>query len=152
MKPNQIIATLVLLIVVGVGAFFGGTKYQQSKTASQFSQRTGLNSAVGQGMARGTGAGTGQANRQGNNFRQTIGDIINSDDKSITVKLADGSSKIVLLSDTTVINQSTSATKADLKTGTKVAVVGSQNTDGSITGQTININPRVPTVTPAAKQ
>jgi len=146
MKLNQIIATLVLLVVVSVGAFFAGTKYQQSKITSQFTQRTG---AIGQGMNRSagnTGNATGQANRgQMTGFRQTIGEIINADDKSITVKLTDGSSKIILFSDSTVVNQTATASKTDLKVGTKVAVMGDTNTDGSITSKTIDINPVVPT-------
>jgi len=148
MKLNQIITTLVLLVVVGVGAFFGGTKYQQKKVTSQFTQRTGANSAIGQGMNRSagnTGNTTGQANRgQTAGFRQTVGEIINADDKSITVKLTDGSSKIILFSDSTVVNQTSTATKTDLKVGTKVAVMGDTNTDGSITSKTIDINPAVP--------
>jgi uncharacterized protein YpmB len=155
-KKNVPISTIVFSVIALVIGFTIGLFYQKSKTPSfagngqfQMANRSGSGAVGATGAngqrARGTQAGA-------NNFRQTIGDIINSDDKSITVKLADGSSKIVLLSDSTSINQSTSATKADLKTGTKVAVMGSQNTDGSITGQTININPRVPTVTPGAKQ
>jgi len=143
MKTNQIISIIVLLILVGIGAFFGGTKYQQKKTVSQFSQRTGQNM-----MGRNTGNITGQANRGGAVFRQTIGEIINADDKSITVKLTDDSSKIVLLSDTISVSQFTQATKTDLKIGTKVAVMGDQNTDGSITGRNIEINPIIPSVTP----
>ena len=146
MKLNQIITTLVLLVVVGVGAFFGGTKYQQKKVTSQFTQRTGTNGITGQGMMnRNSGNTTGQANRgQTAGFRQTVGEIINADDKSITVKLTDGSSKIILFSDSTVVNQTSTATKTDLKVGTKVAVMGDTNTDGSITSKTIDINPAVP--------
>lgn len=154
MKPNQIISIVVLVIVASVASFFVGTKYQQRKNISQFNQRTGLNT---QGMmGRNTGNTTGQTNRgQAAGFRQTIGEIISADDKSVTVKLTDGSSKIVLLSDTITINQATAATKTDLKVGTKVAVMGDQNTDGSVTGRNIEINPRsitvTPTVTPPTK-
>lgn len=142
MKSNNIIAIIVLLVVVGIGAFFGGTKYQQRKTVSQFSQRTGQN------MMGRIGNTAGQANRGGNGFRQTIGEIISVDDKSITVKLTDGSSKIVLLADTTTIGQFTPATKTDLKVGIKVAVMGDQNTDGSVTGRNIQINPNIPSISP----
>jgi hypothetical protein len=142
MKTNQIIAIFVILLIIGVGAFFGGTKYQQRKNISQFSQQIGQNM-----MGRGDN-NTGQNNRGGNGFRQTIGEIISADDKSITVKLTDGSSKIVLFSNSTVINQATVATKSDLKLGTKVAVMGDQNTDGSVTGRNIQINPNIPSISP----
>jgi hypothetical protein len=143
MKTNQIIATVILLIVFSATSFFVGTKYQQKKTVSRFTQQIGTNRA----------ANNGQQNRgQTAGFRQTIGDIISTDDKSITVKMTDGSSKIVLISDTTSINQSTVAAKTDLKVGAKVAVLGDQNTDGSITGRTINLNPTVPNISPAVKK
>lgn len=67
--------------------------------------------------------------------------FISSDDKSITVKLQDGSSKIVLLTDTTSISKSTEGSKSDLKTGEKVAVFGTENSDGSVTAQNVQLNP-----------
>lgn len=157
MKANNIIAIIVLLLVVSGAAFFGGTKYQQRKTVSQFSQRMGLNDGSGQGMGRNTGnnitSGDVAKNRgQTPGFRQTVGEIISVDDKSITVKLADGSSKIVLFSDSTTINKAIEASKSDLKVGTNVAVNGNTNTDGSVTSNNIEINPHVATITPVVKQ
>lgn len=64
------------------------------------------------------------------------------DDKSITVKLQDGSSKIVLLSNTTAYNKSATGAKSDLKTGEKVAVFGTENSDGSVTARDVQLNPR----------
>lgn len=136
---NQAIITVLFLIIVGGGAFFAGMKYQQSKRPS-FTRQFGNV----QGM-RG-----GQGNRQG--FRPVNGEIIGSDDKSITVKLQDGSSKIVLLSDKTEINKAATAAKEDLKTGEQVAVFGTENSDGSVTAQNIQLNPQFrenPTPTPA---
>ncbi len=122
---NQYIATIVLLLVVGAGGFFAGTKYQQSKTSAAFGQRNPRNATGG--------------NRMG--FRPVSGDIVASDDTSITVKLTDGSSKIILLSDKTVVSKASVGTKADLKTGTKVAVFGTENADGSVSAANIQINP-----------
>lgn len=129
MKKNQIIITAVIALVLGPGGFFAGMKYQQSKTPS-FNRQF----ANGQGQRAG-----GNANRNG--FRSTNGEIISSDDKSITVKLADGSGRIVLFSDKTQINKAAIATKDDLKVGEKVAVFGTDNTDGSVTAQNIQLNP-----------
>lgn len=72
----------------------------------------------------------------------TAGEIIGADEKSITVKLQDGSSKIVLLSEKTQINKAEKATKEDLKKGEKVAVFGTENPDGSVTAQNIQLNPQ----------
>jgi hypothetical protein len=121
---------IVLLIVVGGGAFFGGMKYQQSRQRSSF---------LRQGGVQGTRTGVTGANRTG--FRPVAGEIIASDDKSITVKLQDGSSKIVLVSDKTEISKAASATKDDLKVGEKVSVFGTDNSDGSVTAQNIQLNP-----------
>lgn len=43
--------------------------------------------------------------------------------------------------DTLTINKATTATKSDLKTGEKVAVFGTPNSDGSVTAQSIQLNP-----------
>jgi flagellar basal body-associated protein FliL len=142
MKNKNIIITILLLIIVAGGAFFAGIKYQQKKIpsfAGQFANGQNLRSGNGQ-------------TRTGNAFRPVNGEIISADDKSITVKLQDGSSKIVLLSDSTQINKADTATKADLKVGETVAVFGSDNSDGSITAQNIQLNPilrlGMPTPTP----
>lgn len=129
---NKTIILTVLLVVVFAGAsFFGGMKYQQSKLPSFNRQFGGMQGRNGQGQASG--------NRQ--NFRPVNGDIISSDDKSITVKLQDGSTKIVLFTNQTSINKASQATATDLKTGEKVAVFGQQNSDGSVTATSIQLNP-----------
>ena len=128
---NSIIIAVIVALVVGGGAFFGGMKYQQSKQPS----------FMRQGGTGAQGTRTGVNNRMGTGFRPVDGEILSADDKSITVKLQDGSSKIVLISDNTSINQASQATKNDLKVGVKVAVVGQQNSDGSVTAQNIQINP-----------
>lgn len=134
MKNNQIIV-IVLLIVVGGGAFFGGMQYQKSKQSSFFGQ-------FGNNGFQGQGRGMMGGNRA-NGFRPVNGEIISSDDKSITVKLADGSTKIIILSDSTVINKEAKAAKSDLKTGEKVAVFGQTNSDGSVTAQSVQLNPNI---------
>lgn len=128
MKNTNIIVTVLLVIIVGGGAFFAGVKYQQGKQTS-FRQFNGV-----PGQRTGT-----VGNRMG--FRPVSGEIISSDDKSITVKLNDGSSKIVFLAGNTNINKAEEATKEDLKVGEKVAVIGQENPDGSITAQNIQLNP-----------
>lgn len=131
MKPVQILVTVVLVLVVGGGSFYAGMKYQSSRRAG--------------GQFLGTGGirnGTNGANRAA--FRPVSGSIISSDDKSITVKMADGSSRIVFLAGNTVIDQNSTAAKADLKVGQNVAVIGQQNADGSVTAQSIQLNPLMP--------
>jgi flagellar basal body-associated protein FliL len=125
MKNKNLIITILLVVIVWAGAFYGGMKYQQRK-------RPSFNRQFGQSI--------GQGQRNGQNFRPVNGEIISADDKSITVKMQDGSSKIVLLNDKTEINKASEATKEDLKTGEKVMAMGQENSDGSITAQSIQLN------------
>ncbi len=130
---NKLITNVIIVIVVGLIAFFGGMKYQESKggkTAGEAARtvggRNGGQFGQGRGLVRG-GA--------------TLGEIISSDDKSITVKMTDGSSKIVLLTDKTQINKAAAGTISDLKTGVRVFVSGTANPDGSETAENIQLNP-----------
>lgn len=126
---KQYIITIILIILVGGGGFFAGMKYQESKRP--------------QGRFGNFQQGQGGQLQQRQGFRPVNGEIISTDDKSITVKLQDGSSKIVLLTDTTTVSKSADATKADLKVGEKVAAFGTENSDGSVTGQNIQLNPQL---------
>ncbi len=121
---NSKILMIVIAIVIGVGAFFGGMQYQKNKQPAGFSGRNGQ-------------GGFGRGNTQGQ--RPVSGDIISQDNDSVTVKLQDGSSKIVILSDKTVINKATEGSKSDLKTGERITAFGTANSDGSITAQNVSI-------------
>jgi hypothetical protein len=130
---NNLIITVVLVLIVGAGAFFGGMKYQQSKSDAN---RQAFNGTGGYGAGNG-----GQARNRTTGNRQVIGDVISQDDKSITVKLQDGSSKIVLISTNTTVNKASEGSTSDLKVGERVGVFGSDNSDGSVTAQNIQLNP-----------
>ncbi len=137
-QSNQIsTVAIAIIIVVGVLGFLGGMKYQSIKQPTPNRQFTGARD--GSGMQNG-GMRNGAGGRGGMN-RPVTGEVISSDEKSITVKLPDGSSKIVLVTTTTAINKATQATKTDIITGSKVAVFGQTNSDGSVTAQNIQLNP-----------
>ncbi len=135
--------TALAVVVVGGGAFVGGMKYQELRAASerQFFSGPGGNQMMiaGGGQKGQAGGGKGATMVKGN--RPVVGEIISQDENSITVKLEDGSSRIVLLSDTTAINQASAATRADLKVGETINAFGTENNDGSITAQNIQLNP-----------
>lgn len=128
-KNNLIVISLLGALTLG-GGFFAGMKYQQSKSPTFIRQF-------------GNGQREQVAGASRNGFRPISGEILESDDKSITVKLQDGSSKIVLLSDKTEINKAASGSISDLKVGEKVAVFGSDNSDGSVMAQNIQLNPMI---------
>jgi hypothetical protein len=127
-QPHYI-ATAVISVAVGVAAFFGGMQYQLHQTPARQN---------GQFGGRFAGAGAG---RQGNTtgMRPVVGEVIAQDDTSITVKMPDGSTKIVILSDKTTFNKNSAGAKSDLKTGEQVSAFGAQNADGSITAQVVGI-------------
>ena len=135
---------IILVVVVGGGAFFGGMKYAQSKqlkngnfgnlSATERQQRF-------QQMGGNDAAPTG--NKQGG-ANSTSGEIISQDDKSITVKLNDGGSKIIFYSDATQVMKFAEGAVTDLKIGENVMVNGSSNSDGSITAKSIQLRPAAP--------
>ncbi len=117
------IVPLVVLVFGLVSGFFGGIYYQKKQfssfsqqTQSRFRERTGAQNA---GVER--------------------GEIINKDINSITIKLRDGGSRIILFSEKTDIGKVTSGSKDDLKSGEQVSAFGKQNSDGSFTAQMIQL-------------
>lgn len=130
---KNIIISIVLIIVVGAGAFFAGMQYQKTKTRSGLGQFAGkMMGGNGQGFARRFGGQNGAAIR---------GEITSASDTSITVTQRDGSSKIILLAGSTNISKAASGSKADLTKGAQVMAVGTTNSDGSVTAQLIQLNP-----------
>jgi hypothetical protein len=123
---NSMLTTVIVAVLVGALAFFGGMQYQKSRG------RALGNGVFGQGGQFGRRAGA-------NGLRPTNGQIVSSDDKSVTVKMPDGSTKIVLITDKTVINKASTGTKDDLKNGETVVVFGTANSDGSVSAQNIAI-------------
>lgn len=128
MKPVYVI---IIAILFGGASFFGGMKYSES-------QRN--NRANGARQFQNGAFPSGRGVRGGNGGPVT-GEIVSSDDKSITVKIQDGSSKIVILSETTTYNKTSEGSKTDLAVGARVGVFGMTNPDGSVTAQNVQLNP-----------
>ncbi len=126
---------ILSVIVVGGITFYGGMKYGQSKSSQVNNSRNFQQMGNFNAIQRG-------GSQQGNGF--VSGDIISKDNNSITIKLRDGGSKIILFSDTTKIMKSTDGLASDLITGEQVSVNGTANQDGSITAQSIQLRPAMP--------
>ncbi len=130
---------IVITLAVGAGAFYGGMKYQESTRQNFIRQNLG-------GQQMGTNVPVARNRTGGANAIN--GEIIVKDDpakdgagKSITVKIADGGSKIVFYSDSTEVGKFTDGTASDLEIGKTITVNGTANSDGSITSQSIQIRP-----------
>ena len=136
MKKNILAYIVVLIVLVGAGAFYGGMVYGKSQTSSSATTPSGFGSGRG-----GRGGGFG-ANGGGG---IVVGQIISNDGQSITVQLrnasssATGSTKIVFFSTSTPIMKSVSGSGSDLQAGANVLVMGTPNPDGSVTAQTIQL-------------
>jgi len=141
---KKLLPIIIAIIIVGGGAFYGGMKYQESKTptAADFQNLRNLSPQQRQQMFGQSGAnasGTLAGRRGGANG--AAGEIISKDDKSITVKLQDGGSKIIFYSNSTEVGKFVSGTPNDLEVGKTVIVNGKANSDGSITAQSIQLRP-----------
>ncbi len=132
---KKIITYVVIAVVVagGVGFFAG--------------MRVGSASGANKGLAFQNGSATFMRNgrsggMQGNgSFAGTAGNVIAKDDKSITVQMPNGSTKLVFYSTSTKVMKSVDGNSSDLSNGENVLVTGTPNQDGSITGDTIQISP-----------
>jgi hypothetical protein len=132
------------IVVVGAISFYGGMKYGQSTTSKNNSGMPNfqnLTSDQRQQMLGGTNGTRRSATNAGSQFIN--GEIISKDDKSIIVKLRDGGSKIIFLSNTTSIGKTTDGVVGDLEVGEDVSVNGTANSDGSVVAQNIQIRPTV---------
>lgn len=149
MKINNLIIPIALATVVaGGGGFFGGMKYDASRTSNRggqfqnFANLTAEQRAAMQQRGGVAGSATGTARRIGNGG-MINGEILSKDDSSITVKESAGGSKIVFLSPSTTISKMTDGTTDDLLVGETIIVNGATNADGSVAAQSIQLRPMV---------
>lgn len=133
---NTVISVVVTLIIAGGLGFYGGMKYQENKFANSFSEMRGTGQFPGR--LSGQDTNTNLPSREG--LEPVNGEIISSDENSITVKLNDGSTKIVFLADSTTINKAEIGSMDDLAEGETVMVMGTTNSDGSVNAQSIQLN------------
>ena len=141
---KQIMVWSLVVILVGVGAFFGGRKSENNSLSSH-----GLIRGAGGNVSGFNGPGVNGragANRPGGPVGMaggdvTSGDVAAKDATSITLKTRDGSSKIVFVSGSTAVAKSAPGSLGDLSVGQSVMVTGKTNPDGSITAQNVQVRP-----------
>lgn len=124
---KKILIVIIALIAVGGGAFYYGMKYRESKIP-QKPQIFGANASSSRNQ-------TGKQQMAGS----VSGEIIAKDDKSVTINLRAGGSRIVFFADSTEIVKSASGTQNDLEIGKSVVINGKANQDGSITAESIQL-------------
>jgi hypothetical protein len=124
---KYIIVFVIVVLIVGAGAFYTGMKYAQSKNL-RFNNIQNLQNKQFQ-------------KRNTNSFQPLNGEVIDIQENTLTLKLSDNTSKIILLDSNTNISKTTKVTKDEIKVGEKIAVFGTKNSDGTLTAINININP-----------
>ncbi|OHA27457.1 MAG: hypothetical protein A3C06_03370 [Candidatus Taylorbacteria bacterium RIFCSPHIGHO2_02_FULL_46_13] len=132
---NKIVAGIAGVVVIVGLAFYGGMAYGKSAspTRGQFGN--------GQLMGNLDGA-RGSLTKGGmNGGGITFGEIISKDAGSVTIKMQDGSTKIVLVATSTQIMKSLTGSLNDLTNGINVTITGTTNSDGSVSAQSVQIRP-----------
>jgi Domain of unknown function (DUF5666) len=140
MNGKMIAGGIIGILVVGGGGFYAGTKYQASQTpASRFTGGAGT-------FAGRTGTGRGGA---GNGA--VFGTVIAKDSNGITVELGGpnatstngtaSGTRIVLVNSSTQVGKMVSGSANDLSVGTSVTILGTPNSDGSLTATSVQIRP-----------
>ncbi|MEK7628180.1 MAG: hypothetical protein AAB421_02040 [Patescibacteria group bacterium] len=126
---KKIIAGIAGLISIASGAFYGGMSYGKSSATTPTRGQFAVAQNGRQAGMSARGAGT------------VFGEIIARDETSITVKMPDGSTKIVLVSASAQVGKSVAGSATDLVAGVTVMVTGSANSDGSVTAESVQIRP-----------
>lgn len=153
-----LLTIIAVAVIVGGSSFYGGIKYTENKgPARQFSgenfqnlspqerqqrfQELGANvsGVFGGDHQDGGGFRGGRPSFRADGFRSLIGEIISQNEDNITIKLSDGSTKIVFISESTQITKTVNGILGDLTKGEQIFVSGAENSDGSYTAQTIQL-------------
>lgn len=141
MKTVVVAAVVVVLVaVVGVGAFFAGSSYgaqQAQNTRAEFlNARQG--GAGGQGGQFGSNAQTGQGGPAGR--PAATGTVKSVNGNSLLVTQQDGSTVTVTVNAQTAIQKTVSGTLSDLQPGERITVISTQ-TGSNIVAQSIQLRP-----------
>jgi hypothetical protein len=133
LTPLQKKLTVVALCILLSGvSFYAGMQYKMLQNQNGGRMRSFSDRASGQ--LRGGGFGQN---------RPVIGEVVTIDDVSMTVKLDDGSTKIINISPSTRYTRQSEISATDIKSGAKIGVFGLANSDGSVSAQNIQIDPQI---------
>jgi hypothetical protein len=132
MNKNKIVILIAVLVTIAGGCFYSGVLYEKNVTKQNIglnrNQQNMLQNIKGENISDGI-----------KNNNANIGEIISKDQESITIKLMNGSSKIIFLSASAQVSKNINIDIEELEIGQNVAVQGMTNSDNSITAKSIQI-------------
>lgn len=133
------VVVLVLLAIVGVGAFFAGSAYGQSQAQNTRAEffRERLAPAGGQGNMTQMGQ---QGQRTESGRIAANGTVKSVQGNTLQVTAQDGSTVTVTVDAQTVIQKTITGTAADLQPGLRVTVMSDQ-TGNNVAARVIQIRP-----------
>lgn len=147
MNTKIVLVYIGAAIILGVGSFYGGMKYGQNKSPlGNFSRQNFQNLSEEQRQQfmqeRGRDGTLAKRNggEEGTNFLS--GEVIAKDEEGITIKMHDGSSKIIFFSGSTEIRKFIKESIDAVEVGEQISVSGDQNPDGSYSAKTVQIEPK----------
>lgn len=89
---------------------------------------------------RGTGqVGSAIPGGKGMNGGMISGEVLSIDGQSITIKVQNEGSKIILVPEGAKVMKSVSVDKSDIKQGENIIVTGKTNSDGSVSAESIQL-------------
>jgi cytochrome c-type biogenesis protein CcmE len=138
MKNRKIILVVAICLVVAGLSFRGGMIYTNSKSSSDKFANSAQNGFNQNGITR-TGNGMMRGGVNGGGL--VSGEILSKDDKSMTIKLNSGGSKIVFFSPSTKVEKTVDGSIADVIVGKQITVIGVANSDGSVNATSIQLRP-----------
>ena len=146
---NNTAIIIMSIVIFGGGSFYAGMKYDQSKNpvaAGNTGRFAALSPEERQARSQQFGGMMGMGGRgmRAGQGGFSAGEILSKDDKSITIKLRDGGSKIIFLSDTTKVMKAVDGSSKDLAVGEQVIAAGKTNADGSVTAESVQVRPPLP--------
>ena len=127
-KPIKII----IVLAIAAALFYGGFAYGQSTGSASTSSASAYSGA----RATRTGGFAGGS--------ATVGTVVSSDATSVTIALKSGS-VVAFYSTSTPIMDTTIGSPNDIVAGANITVLGTTNSDGSITANSIQLRQAAPT-------
>ena len=119
---------IVIIIIIAAGAvFYAGAKYEKHKLSAL-------------GLLSGSKSSSKKATA-GNSIKGTV---TATDDKSVTIKMADGTDKTIEFSSGMTFGNNAAGSASDLFVGELVVIAGENNPDGSFAATNIRISKKSP--------